>query len=397
MKQNETPVLLLTGYLGSGKTTLVNKILSNNKGIKFAVIVNDIGEVNIDADLIEKGGVVDQQDDSLVALQNGCICCTLKMDLVKQLSDIVKQNRFDYIVIEASGICEPAPIAQTICAYPQVYPDLAKDGRAVLRNIVTVVDARRMCDEFSAGNDLLKKNLEEDDIENLLIQQIEFCNIVLLNKVDDVSAEELNKVRKIVRALQPKAEMIECNYGDVDFERILGANDFDFDKVATSASWIAAIENDDDEHEHGHEHHHHHHHDHHHDHLENEESGEALEYNIDTFVYYARRPMDLNFFDDFVARKWPKSIIRCKGLCYFDNEKDTCYVFEQAGKQVTLRNAGQWYATMPAFELREFLEKNPKLKKDWEEPYGDRMQKLVFIGQNMNKEAIKAELDKCLK
>ena len=397
MKQNETPVLLLTGYLGSGKTTLVNKILSNNKGIKFAVIVNDIGEVNIDADLIEKGGVVDQQDDSLVALQNGCICCTLKMDLVKQLSDIVKQNRFDYIVIEASGICEPAPIAQTICAYPQVYPDLAKDGRAVLRNIVTVVDTRRMCDEFSAGNDLLKKNLEEDDIENLLIQQIEFCNIVLLNKVDDVSAEELNKVRKIVRALQPKAEMIECNYGDVDFERILGANDFDFDKVATSASWIAAIENDDEEHEHGHEHHHHHHHDHHHDHLENEESGEALEYNIDTFVYYARRPMDLNFFDDFVARKWPKSIIRCKGLCYFDNEKDTCYVFEQAGKQVTLRNAGQWYATMPAFELREFLEKNPKLKKDWEEPYGDRMQKLVFIGQNMDKEAIKAELDKCLK
>ena len=397
MKQNETPVLLLTGYLGSGKTTLVNKILSNNKGIKFAVIVNDIGEVNIDADLIEKGGVVDQQDDSLVALQNGCICCTLKMDLVKQLSDIVKQNRFDYIVIEASGICEPAPIAQTICAYPQVYPDLAKDGRAVLRNIVTVVDARRMCDEFSAGNDLLKKNLEEDDIENLLIQQIEFCNIVLLNKVDDVSAEELNKVRKIVRALQPKAEMIECNYGDVDFERILGANDFDFDKVATSASWIAAIENDDDEHEHGHDHHHHHHHDHQHNHLENEESGEALEYNIDTFVYYARRPMDLNFFDDFVARKWPKSIIRCKGLCYFDNEKDTCYVFEQAGKQVTLRNAGQWYATMPAFELREFLEKNPKLKKDWEEPYGDRMQKLVFIGQNMDKEAIKAELDKCLK
>ena len=397
MKQNETPVLLLTGYLGSGKTTLANKILSNNKGIKFAVIVNDIGEVNIDADLIEKGGVVDQQDDSLVALQNGCICCTLKMDLVKQLSDIVKQNRFDYIVIEASGICEPAPIAQTICAYPQVYPDLAKDGRAVLRNIVTVVDTRRMCDEFSAGNDLLKKNLEEDDIENLLIQQIEFCNIVLLNKVDDVSAEELNKVRKIVRALQPKAEMIECNYGDVDFERILGANDFDFDKVATSASWIAAIENDDDEHEHGHEHHHNHHHDHHHDHLENEESGEALEYNIDTFVYYARRPMDLNFFDDFVARKWPKSIIRCKGLCYFDNEKDTCYVFEQAGKQVTLRNAGQWYATMPAFELREFLEKNPKLKKDWEEPYGDRMQKLVFIGQNMDKEAIKAELDKCLK
>ncbi|MGP1472539.1 MAG: CobW family GTP-binding protein [Prevotella intermedia] len=408
MEKKETPVLLLTGYLGSGKTTLVNKILSNNKGIKFAVIVNDIGEVNIDADLIEKGGVVDQQDDSLVALQNGCICCTLKMDLVQQLSDIVKMHRFDYIVIEASGICEPAPIAQTICAYPQIYPDLAKDGRAVLDSIVTVVDARRMCDEFSAGNDLMKKELDEDDIENLLIQQIEFCSFVLLNKADDVSPEELQKVRTIVRALQPKAEIIECNYGNVDFDRILDTKDFDFDKVATSASWIAAIENeDDDEHHehdehhhdehHGEKHSHHHHHHHHHDHLENEEHGEALEYNIDTFVYYARRPFDLNFFDDFVARKWPKSIIRCKGLCYFDNEKDICYVFEQAGKQVTLRNAGQWYATMPEFELREFLERNPRLKKDWEEPYGDRMQKLVFIGQNMDKAAIKAELDKCLK
>lgn len=408
MDKKETPVLLLTGYLGSGKTTLVNKILSNNKGIKFAVIVNDIGEVNIDADLIEKGGVVDQQDDSLVALQNGCICCTLKMDLVQQLSDIVKMHRFDYIVIEASGICEPAPIAQTICAYPQIYPDLAKDGRAVLDSIVTVVDARRMCDEFSAGNDLMKKELDEDDIENLLIQQIEFCSFVLLNKADDVSPEELQRVRTIVRALQPKAEIIECNYGDVDFDRILDTKDFDFDKVATSASWIAAIENeDDDEHHehdehhhdehHGEKHSHHHHHHHHHDHLENEEHGEALEYNIDTFVYYARRPFDLNFFDDFVARKWPKSIIRCKGLCYFDNEKDICYVFEQAGKQVTLRNAGQWYATMPEFELREFLERNPRLKKDWEEPYGDRMQKLVFIGQNMDKAAIKAELDKCLK
>ncbi len=408
MEKKETPVLLLTGYLGSGKTTLVNKILSNNKGIKFAVIVNDIGEVNIDADLIEKGGVVDQQDDSLVALQNGCICCTLKMDLVQQLSDIVKMHRFDYIVIEASGICEPAPIAQTICAYPQIYPDLAKDGRAVLDSIVTVVDARRMCDEFSAGNDLMKKELDEDDIENLLIQQIEFCSFVLLNKADDVSPEELQKVRTIVRALQPKAEIIECNYGNVDFDRILDTKDFDFDKVATSASWIAAIENegDDEHHEHDEHHHdehhgekhsHHHHHHHHHDHLENEEHGEALEYNIDTFVYYARRPFDLNFFDDFVARKWPKSIIRCKGLCYFDNEKDICYVFEQAGKQVTLRNAGQWYATMPEFELREFLERNPRLKKGWEEPYGDRMQKLVFIGQNMDKAAIKAELDKCLK
>ena len=415
MNIKETPVLLLTGYLGSGKTTLVNKILANKKGIKFAVIVNDIGEVNIDADLIEAGGVVDQKDDSLVALQNGCICCTLKMDLVQQLNEIVSQQKFDYIVIEASGICEPAPIAQTICAYPQMYPDLAKKGKAVLDSIVTVVDARRMCDEFSAGSDLLKKDLQEDDLENLLIQQIEFCNIILLNKVDDVSKDELGLVKKIIRSLQPKAEIIECNYGDVDLDKIINTGDFDFDKVATSAAWIAEIEGHDEEeeeHEHHHDHdeheddhdeheehhdHHHHHPHHHHPHgLENEESGEALEYNIQTFVYNARKPFDINFFDDFVARQWPKQIIRCKGLCYFANEKDICYVFEQAGKQVSLRNAGQWYATMPQFQLREFLEKNPKLKKDWEEPYGDRMQKLVFIGQNLDKEAITKALDTCL-
>ena len=415
MNIKETPVLLLTGYLGSGKTTLVNKILANKKGIKFAVIVNDIGEVNIDADLIEAGGVVDQKDDSLVALQNGCICCTLKMDLVQQLNEIVSQQKFDYIVIEASGICEPAPIAQTICAYPQMYPDLAKKGKAVLDSIVTVVDARRMCDEFSAGSDLLKKDLQEDDLENLLIQQIEFCNIILLNKVDDVSKDELGLVKKIIRSLQPKAEIIECNYGDVDLDKIINTGDFDFDKVATSAAWIAEIEGHDEEeeeHEHHHDHdeheddhdeheehqdhHHHHQHHHHHHGLENEESGEALEYNIQTFVYNARKPFDINFFDDFVARQWPKQIIRCKGLCYFANEKDICYVFEQAGKQVSLRNAGQWYATMPQFQLREFLEKNPKLKKDWEEPYGDRMQKLVFIGQNLDKEAITKALDTCL-
>lgn len=399
MKIKETPVLLLTGYLGSGKTTLVNRILANRKGIKFAVIVNDIGEVNIDANLIEAGGVVDQKDDSLVALQNGCICCTLKMDLVQQLNEIVSQGKFDYIVIEASGICEPAPIAQTICAYPQMYPNLAKNGKAVLDSIVTVVDARRMCDEFSAGNDLLKKDLQEDDLENLLIQQIEFCNIILLNKVDDVSKEELGLVKSIIRSLQPKAEIIECNYGDVDLDQIINTKAFNFDKVATSASWIAEIEgHEEDEHEHHHEHgedEHHQGHHHHHG-LENEESGEALEYNIETFVYYARKPFDINFFDDFVARKWPKQIIRCKGLCYFANEKEVCYVFEQAGKQVSLRNAGQWYATMPQFQLRDFLEKNPKVEKDWEEPYGDRMQKLVFIGQNLDKKEITETLDKCL-
>lgn len=377
MKVQEIPVLLLTGYLGSGKTTLVNRILSNNKGIKFAVIVNDIGEVNIDASLIEQGGVVGQKDDSLVALQNGCICCTLKMDLVQQLSEITRMQRFDYIVIEASGICEPAPIAQTISTYPTMGPEYIKGGIAKLDSIVTIVDAVRMRDEFANGNDLKKQNIEEDDIESLLIQQIEFCNIVLLNKASDIDKTDLGKLRGIIRSLQPKAEIIECDYGNVELDKILNTHMFDFEKVATSAAWIEAVEGDED--------------------LENEESGEALEYGIETFVYTRRPAFDLSRFDEFVATKWPKSVIRCKGICYFRDETETCYVFEQAGKQVNLRNAGQWFATMPKDELAQFMEQNPSVRKDWDENYGDRMQKLVFIGQHLDKQAIVTELDKCLR
>lgn len=399
MKQ--IPVLLLTGYLGSGKTTLLNRILSNKKGIKFAVIVNDLGEVNIDADLIQQGGVVDQKDDSLVALQNGCICCTLKMDLVEQLTDIARMHKFDYIVIEASGICEPAPIAQTICSIPTMEPRYWADGLARLDCIVTVVDALRMKDEFAGGSALTKPNIAEEDIENLVIQQIEFCNIVLLNKAAEVEPKELARIKEIIRALQPKAEIIECNYGDVDFDKILNTNMFDFDKVATSAAWIEAVEgehhdddDDDDEdmHEHEHEEHHHHHH-HHHD------EGEAEEYGIGTYVYSARRPMKLGMFDDFVARLWPKNIIRAKGICWFKGEEDICYLFEQAGKQFSLKNCGQWYATMPKDQLDRLLAAEPKLKADWDEEYGDRMQKLVFIGQHMDKDMknfIKEMLDMCL-
>ena len=399
MKIQETPVLLLTGYLGSGKTTLVNRILSNKKGIKFAVIVNDIGEVNIDADLIDQGGVVGQKDDSLVALQNGCICCTLKVDLIEQMNDIVRMNKFDYIVIEASGICEPAPIAQTICAYPELYPHLAKNGIAKLDAIVTVVDALRLRDEFNVGDDLLKQNIDDDDLERLVIEQIEFCNFIVLNKAAEVSAEELEKVKKIIRAIQPKAQILTCNYGDIDLDLILHTDMFDFEKVATSASWIAEIENHGDtEPSHTAQEHHHHHHHHHDEHegIENEESGEALEYHIETFVYYRRPPFNLGLFDDFVARRWPKNIIRCKGICYFHDEKDKCYVFEQAGKQVQIRDAGQWYATMPAEQLQKYMAQNPGLQRDWDEQYGDRMQKLVFIGQNLDKEEITRELDQCL-
>ena len=376
MNKKQIPVLLLTGYLGSGKTTLLNRILANEKGIKFAVIVNDIGEVNIDASLIESGGIVGQGDDSLVALQNGCICCTLKMDLVKQLSDIANMERFDYIVIEASGICEPAPIAQTICAYPQMYPEYAEDAVANLDAIVTVVDAKRMKDEFANGNDLKKQNIGEDELDNLGIQQIEFCNIILRNKADELTREEMMELKGIIKSIQPHAEIFECNYGDVDLNKIINTHLFDFNKVATSAAWISAIEEDDD--------------------LENEESGEALEYGIETFVYYRRKPFDINFFDDFISRKWPKQVIRCKGICWFKEEPDICYVCEQAGKQVGLRNAGQWYATMPADELKAMMDKEPALRRDWDQKYGDRMEKLVFIGQHLDKEAITKSLDQCL-
>ena len=425
------PVLLLTGYLGSGKTTLLNRILSNEKGIKFAVIVNDIGEVNIDAALIEQGGVVGQKDESLVALQNGCICCTLKMDLVEQLSEIAAMQKFDYIDIEASGICEPAPIAQTICSIPTMEPRYWKDGLARLDCIVTVVDALRMKDEFGNGERLTSNEIAEEDIENLVIQQIEFCNIVLLNKAAEVEPHDLAKLKQIVRALQPKAEIIECNYGDVELEKLLNTEMFDFDSVATSARWISEIEGhehhheeeDDDDEEEEEEHHHHHHehdeeeeeHHHHHEHDEehhhhgpdchchhcqhNHEHGEAEEYGIGTYVYYARQPFDLTLFDAFVARLWPRDIIRAKGICYFKSEEDICYIFEQAGKQFNLRNCGQWYATMPEDQLQRLLDAEPKLRADWDEVYGDRMQKLVFIGQHMNKDMknfLKEALDGCL-
>ncbi len=405
--RKEIPVLLLTGYLGSGKTTLLNKILANQKGIKFAVIVNDIGEVNIDAALIEQGGVVGKKDDSLVALQNGCICCTLKMDLVEQLKEIVDMQKFDYIVIEASGICEPAPIAQTICSIPTLGPQYIKNGVLKLDSIVTVVDALRMKDEFAGGDDLMKDNIDEEDLASLVIQQIEFCNIILLNKAAEVEPKDLDKLKHIIKAIQPKAEIFECNYGDVDLDKIVNTRKFDWETVATSAGWIQEIEaernedhhehddhddddDDDDEHEH-----HHHDHDHHHHHHHDDE-GEAEEYGIGTFVYYSRKPFDLGLFDDFVARKWPRDVVRAKGICYFADERDMCYVFEQAGRQKTVKQAGQWIATMPKDQLDELLAREEQLRKEWDDKVGDRMIKIVFIGQHLQKEAICKELDKCL-
>lgn len=420
--RKEIPVLLLTGYLGSGKTTLLNKILANQKGIKFAVIVNDIGEVNIDAALIEQGGVVGKKDDSLVALQNGCICCTLKMDLVEQLKEIVDMQKFDYIVIEASGICEPAPIAQTICSIPTLGPQYIKNGVLRLDSIVTVVDALRMKDEFAGGDDLMKDNIDEEDLASLVIQQIEFCNIILLNKAAEVEPKDLDKLKHIIKAIQPKAEIFECNYGDVDLDKIVNTRKFDWETVATSAGWIQEIEaernedhhdhddHDDDDHDDEHEHHHHdhddeheheehehHHHDHdHHHHHHHDDEGEAEEYGIGTFVYYSRKPFDLGLFDDFVARKWPRDVVRAKGICYFADERDMCYVFEQAGRQKTVKQAGQWIATMPKDQLDELLAREEQLRKEWDDKVGDRMIKIVFIGQHLQKEAICKELDKCL-
>ena len=401
MQANNIPVLLLTGYLGSGKTTLLNRILANEKGIRFAVIVNDIGEVNIDADLIQKGGVVNQKDDSLLALTNGCICCTLKMDLIEQLHDLCVARAFDYIVIEASGICEPAPIAQTICSYDKMVP-FTEDPKPVLDNIVTVVDALRLRDEFSDLGDKVKNfGGDEEDLASLVIQQIEFCNLILLNKASEISPDEIEKIRQILRAIQPHAEIINCDYCDVPFDKLLNTNLFQFDAVAGSAAWIEKVEGDveeeeddeDDDHDHEHHHHDHDHEHHHHDH---EGEGEALEYGIETFVYYRRRPFNLGRFDEFVARHWPKSVIRCKGMCYFSDEYDMCYLLEQAGRQIGVKQCGQFFATMPKEELLRALAHDPILQRDWDEQYGDRMQKLVFIGQKMDKNAIIKALDDCL-
>ena len=400
------PVLLLTGYLGSGKTTLLNRILSNRKGIRFAVIVNDIGEVNIDATLIQKGGVVAQQDDNLIALQNGCICCSLKMDLIQQLRDLCAANAFDYIVIEASGICEPAPIAQTIASYASMVP-ASSAPIPQLDAVVSVVDALRLRDEFV---EKLSDTSDQSDLSQLVINQIEFCNLILLNKVSMISEDEREHIRAIIRAIQPKANIIDCDYCDVPFAEILDTNLFDFEQVATSATWIQKVEGNVEE-EYDHKHHEHHEHGehchcHHHDHdhecddpdccCHHHHHNHGDEYGISTFVYYRREPMSLNRFDEFVASHWDKGIIRCKGMCYFEEEYDMCYLFEQAGKQFDLKQAGAFYATMPEEELMQMMAQDPMLQRDWDERYGDRMQKLVFIGQNMNRDAITKALDDCL-
>ncbi|MBO6079538.1 MAG: GTP-binding protein [Bacteroidales bacterium] len=421
MTKKDVPVLLLTGYLGSGKTTLVNHILTNQKGIRFAVIVNDIGEVNIDASLIQKGGIVAEKDESLVALQNGCICCTLKMDLVEQLSDLVKTQQFDYIVIEASGICEPEPIARTISTIPQMNPKYTEFGTPRLDCIVTVVDALRMQDEFSCGDDLEREHIDDEDIENLLIQQIEFCNIVLLNKVSEVSKDEVMHLRQIITHLNPGARIIETNYAQVDLDRIVDTHSFDYERVAVSTGWVRELERETTEEEerearadhhhhheeHDHDEHHHHHHDddddehdehehHHHHHHHDHEGGEVEEYGISTFVYYRRKGFKISEFNKFLSQKRPKNIIRSKGVLYFRENRSMSYLYEQAGKQQTLREAGLWYATAPQEELVQLMQEDPSFMRDWDPEYGDRMVKIVFIGQNMDKEQLIRELDACL-
>ncbi len=455
MEAKSTPVLLLTGYLGSGKTTLVNHILSNKRGIKFAVVVNDIGEVNIDADLIQKGGIVDKKDDSLVALQNGCICCTLKMDLVEQINEILQQKKFDYIVIEASGVCEPVPIAQTLVSLQQMSSKYTGKEACFLDSIVTVVDVLRLQSEFECGDALKSKSLDEEDIENLVIQQIEFCNIILLNKASEVEKSELARIKEIIKTLQPYAEIIECDYADVDLDKIINTGRFQMEKAAISAGWIKELErplteeekadaeghhhhhdeNEDEDHEHHCHHHHHHdddddhechchHHDHDHDdddhecehhhhhhhedgkecddphccchHHHHHDGGEVEEYGIGTFVYYRRPAFNLDKFEAFVSKKWAKNIIRTKGVCYFNVNPEMSYLFEQAGVQKKVTEAGQWFCTAPEEELKEILAENPEILNDWDEKYGDKMQKIVFIGQKMDKEKIIAELDACL-
>lgn len=407
------PITLVTGYLGSGKTTLLNHILTNTKGYKVAVIVNDIGEVNIDADLIEKGGIVNKKEESLVALQNGCICCTLRQDLIEQIHDIVKQRKFDHIIIEASGICEPIPIAQTINFLTESFKAKKMPIYCKLDAIISVVDTLRMVQEFGCGDELIKKEIREDDIENLVIQQIEFCDILIMNKISEVSKDELNRVKKIIKSLQPKAKLIETDYSNVDISKILDTNLFDMENLLTSAGWFQEMDKDiediekentdledhhehhnhkddedeDDHHDHKHEHAHHHH-----DH--NHEGGETEEYGIGTFVYFRRKPFDRLKFEDWANKDYGKQIIRTKGLLYFADDLRTAYLYEQAGRQKVLTDNGPWYATYPRYQIEQLLLNDEKFRHDWDEKYGDRMIKLVFIGQHIDKKKISEELDK---
>lgn len=367
------PITLLTGYLGSGKTTLINHILKNQEGYKIAVIVNDIGEVNIDADLIEKGGVVTEKDDNLVALSNGCICCTLKTNLIEQIAEIYDSGKFDYLLIEASGICEPIPIAQSIMAINQMVNEQGIKDIVKLDSVISVTDALRLSKEFNHGDNLLKDNIEEDDIENLIIQQLEFCDIVILNKVSEVTKDELGEVKTVIKKIQPHAKIIETDYANVNLDDILDVNLFDFEKAISSAGWVEELEKDEEE----------------------EEEGEALEYGISTFVYYERKGFNRNKFQDFI-KNFDKEIIRCKGIMYFDDQEEMSYMFEQAGTQKTLMEAGEWFVMLPKQEQDRLRKIEPKLDKDWDPEYGDRMVKLVFIGKNMDKESIIKRLDECI-
>lgn len=387
-----TPITLLCGYLGAGKTTLLNQVLNNQKGFKVAVIVNDIGEVNIDETLIAKGANI-TDTSSIVPLTNGCICCTLKTQLAQDIEKLIASGKYDYILIEASGVCEPMPIAQ----------ELETIQNGVLDNVVGVVDAKRLVDEFAGGDALLKEK-DEEDIESLLVQQIEFCSTLVINKKDLVTEEQFKKVRAVINAIHPDVKVIETDHGKVDVADMLATGSFDFATVYSSAGWCKALEgseedhdddDDDGDHDHEHEEHHHHDHDHEHHHEHRHEGEEEDEYGIGTMIYHRRKPFDRNKLDYFV-RKWPRNIIRCKGIIWFEDDRDMALLFETSGQQVQLQVTGKWIASAPKGEMEKLLRENPNIEADWDDLYGDRMIKLCIIGQNLDKKKITEELDACL-
>ncbi|WP_156291067.1 CobW family GTP-binding protein [Oceanobacillus salinisoli] len=372
----KVPVNVLSGYLGAGKTTLLNHILHNKQGMKVAVIVNDMSEINIDVGLVKNEGTLSRVDEQLVEMSNGCICYTLREDLLIEVEKLTKDGRFDYILIESTGISEPIPVAQTF-SYLDDQLDIDLNKHCRLDTMVTVVDASRFWYDFASGESLLdrKEAVSEDDereIADLLIDQIEFCDVLILNKCDLIKEEDLMKLEKVLRKLQPNAKFIKTSYGNIDPKEILHTNSFDFRKASASAGWLKELTNGPEQH-----------------------TPETEEYGIASFVYERKLPFHSVRLLRFIE-SMPENIVRSKGIIWCATRNDYALLLSQAGLSANIEPVSYWVAALSERKREALLQENSEVRKSWDPKFGDRKTQLVFIGMDLDKEAITQELDECL-